>query len=171
MNTRHLQSMGIPGLIGFGLILFCASFYFGTIAPMETQMDFLNTEAQKLTETLRRGEPIAVSAIRTESETSSAAIKPAAEPLEIVRGLNAAAETSAVMIERASYTIAEKEGVRRIEVSLPTKGGYLSIRNYLREALTVGRGAQIETLVLQRARAADPTLDADLKLSFELDAR
>lgn len=171
MNSRHLQALGIPGFVGFGLVLFCASFYFGTIAPMETQLDALKSEARKLAEVLPNRERGAVAADRTNTIEPPVGVKPASDPIEIIRRLNAAAEAAAVTVDRTSYTITEKEGVRRIEVSLPTKGGYLPIRAYLREALTVGRDAQIDSLVLQRARATDPVLDADVKLSFELDAR
>lgn len=171
MNSRHLQALGIPGLIGVGLLLFCMSFYFGTIAPTQTQVILLKNEARTLAATLRVPEPNKIPVTLAETEAVTAGIKPASDPLEIIRRLNAAAETSAVAVDRASYTISEKDGLRRIEVSLPTKGGYLPIKGYLREALAIGRNAQIESLVMQRARATDPVLDADLKLSFELDTK
>lgn len=171
MNSRHLQALGIPGLLGVGLLLFCMSFYFGTIAPTQTQVTALKSEAQTLAATLRVSEPNNIPVTLAETGTASTGDKPASDPIEIIRRLNAAAETSAVTMDRASYTISEKDGIRRIEVSLPTKGGYLPIKGYLREALAIGRSAQIESLVLQRARATDSVLDAELKLSFELDAK
>lgn len=171
MNSRHLQALGIPGLLGVGLILFCVSFYFGTIAPTQTQVIALKNEARTLAVTLRAPEPNKIPVTLAETEAATAGIKPASDPIEIIRRLNAAAETSAVTVDRASYTISEKDGLRRIEVSLPTKGGYLPIKSYLREALAIGRSAQIDSLVLQRARATDLVLDADLKLSFELDVK
>lgn len=171
MNSRHLQALGIPGVVGFGLLLFCASFYFGTIAPLQARLDSLKNEARKLAETLRVPAPNTVSAVLAETDTALTGTKPASDPIEIIRRLNAAAVTSAVAVDQASYTLTEKDGVRRIEVGLPAKGGYLPIRSYLREVLMVGRGAQIDSLVLQRARATDLILDADLKLSFELGAK
>lgn len=171
MNSRHLHALGIPGFVGFGLILFCASFHFGTIAPMQAQLNSVKSEARKLTETLRNREPIEVPTARADGDTLPTGTKPAVDPIEISRRLNAAAEAAVVVVDHASYAITEKDGVRRIEVSLPTKGGYLPVRSYLREAMAVGRNAQIDSLVLQRARATDPVLDADLKLSFELEAK
>lgn len=170
MSSRHLQMLGIPGFAGIGLLLFCASFYFSAIVPAQTQLDSAKGEARKLAAFLRAPEP-GVRAAFVEADMSSTGTKPASDSIEIIRRLNAAAETAAVTIDRSSYTVSDKDGRRRIEVSLPTKGGYLPIRSYLREALTVGRSAQIDSLVLQRARATDPVLDADLKLSFELDAK
>lgn len=171
MNSRHLHALGIPGFLGVGLILFCVSFYFGTISPTQTQVIALKNEARTLAALLRVPEPSNIPVAPTETAAASAGNKPASDPLEIIRRLNAAAETSAVTLDRASYTISEKDGLRRIEVSLPIKGGYLPIKSYLREALAIGRSAQIESLVLQRARATDPILDADLRLSFELGGK
>ncbi|MDP3514713.1 MAG: hypothetical protein Q8S20_18375 [Sulfuritalea sp.] len=170
MNSRYLQVLGIPGFVGVGLLLFCASFYFSALAPAQIQLDSARSDARKLAATLRAPEPNVHVAI-VEADASSTGLKPASDPIEIIRRLNAAAETAAITIDRSSYTISDKDGRRRIKVSLPTKGGYLPIRSYLREALTVGRSAQIDSLVLQRARATDQVLDADLKLSFELDAK
>lgn len=171
MNSRHLQALGIPGLLGVGLLLFCMSFYFGTIAPTQSQVAALKNEARALAATLRAPDSNNIAVTLAETEAATPGIKPAFDPIEIIRRLRAAAETSAVTMDRASYTISEKDGHRRIEVSLPTKGGYLPIKNYLREALALGRSAQIDSLVLQRARATDPVLDAELKLSFELDVK
>lgn len=170
MNSRYLQMLGIPGFVGVGLLLFCASFYFSAVEPARTQLESAKGEARKLAAALRAPDP-SVRETLIETEASSAGMKPASDPIEIIRRLNAAAENSAVTIDQSSYTISDKDGHRRIEVSIPTKGSYLPIRSYLREALTVGRSARIDSLVLQRARATDPVLDADLKLSFELYAK
>lgn len=171
MNSRYIQGLGIPGFVGVGLLLFCASFYFGTIAPMQTQILSLKNEARTLAATLRAPEPNSVPGAVAATEAPAAGTPPASDPLEIIRRLHAAAETAAVTVDRTSYTVSDKDGLKRIEVSVPTKGGYQPLRSYLREALAVGRGAQLDSLVLQRARATDPVLDADLKLSFELDAK
>lgn len=171
MNTRDMKTLGIPGIAGLGLLLFCASFYFGTIAPMRAQLDSVRSEVRRLAATQRATGLSRVSAVPAETREASDSIRPASDPVEIIRRLNAIAESSAVAVDRASYTTTAKEGLRRIEVSLPTKGGYLPIRVYLHEALKVGRDAQIDSLVLQRARATDPVLDADVKLSFQLDAK
>ena len=171
MNPRRLQVLGIPGFIGFGLVLFCASFYVGTIAPMRAQLSSVEGTSAKLAEGLHRSEPRGASSIPADVEPPATESKPTSDALEIMRRLNAAAEASAVTIERTSYAIVDKDGARRIEVSLPTKGNYRAIRTYLKSALSVGRRASINSLVLQRARTTDPLLDADLKLSFELDPK
>ncbi|MFH1870218.1 MAG: hypothetical protein ABIK82_03315 [Pseudomonadota bacterium] len=171
MNTRDMKALGIPGIAGLGLLLFCASFHFGTIAPMRTQLDSVQSEARRLAATLRATGLNRTSTVPTETQEALSSSRPASDPVEIIRRLNAVAESSAVTVDRASYTTTEKEGLTRIEVSLPTKGGYLPIRVYLHEALKIGRDAQIDSLVLQRARATDPVLDADLKLSFQLDPK
>lgn len=171
MSSRYLQALGVPGFVGVGLLLFCVSFYFGTIAAMQAQVLSLKHEARTLAATLRAPEPSSVPGAVAATEAPAAGTPPASDPIEIIRRLHAAAETAAVTVDRTSYTVSEKNDLKRIEVSLPTKGGYLPIRSYLRDALAVGRGAQLDSLVLQRARATDPVLDADLKLSFELDMK
>jgi hypothetical protein len=171
MNLRDLHSIGIPGLVGIGLLLFCGSFYLSSVIPMRAQLDAANNEALRLRETLATGAPVSDPAVHREANASASESRPVADPIEIIRRLNAAAESSSVTVDRASYTIVDKDGARRIEVGLPTKGSYKAIRSYLNDALTVGRGGQIDSLVLQRGRATEPMLDADLKLSFELDPK
>ncbi|MCE9569962.1 MAG: hypothetical protein K8R10_08165 [Rhodocyclales bacterium] len=171
MNLRDLHSIGIPGLVGIGLFLFCGSLYLNSVVPMRAQLDAANNEALRLRETLGKGTPVTDPTAHRDANASAAEAKPVADPIEIIRRLNTAAESSTVMVDRASYTVIDKDGGRRIEVSLPTKGSYKAIRSYLNDALAVGRGAQIDSLVLQRGRATEPMLDADLKLSFELDPK
>jgi hypothetical protein len=171
MNLRDLHSIGIPGLVGIGLTLFCGSFYLSSVAPIRVQLDASNSEALKLREALGKGAQVIGPSVRRDANASVVETKPVADPIEIIRRLNAAAESSTVTMDRASYAVIDKDGGRRIEVSLPTKGSYKAIRSYLNDALAVGRGAQIDSLVLQRGRATEPMLDADLKLSFELDPK
>ncbi|MCX7180946.1 MAG: hypothetical protein NTX56_19990, partial [Proteobacteria bacterium] len=101
MNSRHLQMLGIPGFVGIGLLLFCASFYFSAIVPAQTQLDSAKGEARKLAAVLRAPEP-GVRAAIVDTDTSLAGTKPASDPIEIIRRLNAAAETAAVAIDRSS---------------------------------------------------------------------
>ena len=49
MKIPYQDRLGLPGILGLGLLLFCLSFYLGTIAPARTELRQLTSEETQLT--------------------------------------------------------------------------------------------------------------------------
>ncbi|HEX5394146.1 MAG TPA: hypothetical protein VFW68_12735 [Rhodocyclaceae bacterium] len=167
MRAPDLGRLGIPGVAGLGLLLFCLSFYAGNVAPLDDDLAKQKTEEARLTAALRDASRSPTSATTRPVE----AIQPLGlqDAPALLLALSAAADNHSVSIERASYRITEQEGVRRLEVSLPVRGNYPSLRAYLRDVLS-HPPVVLEEVSLKRPSATDPLLDAQLRLSYPLAA-
>lgn len=167
MKTPNLGRLGIPGVAGLGLLLFCLSFYAGNVASLDAELDTQKREEARLA--------LAVSNASSAQATAKAAPVQSAAPLGLrdapglLLSLSAAADNHSVSIERATYRITEQEGQRRLEVNLPIKGNYPSLRTYLRDVLS-HPPVVLEEVNLKRPSAMDPLLDAQLRLSYPLAA-
>ena len=164
MTIPSLDRLGIPGVVGFGLLLFCLSFYLGNIAPTQGELAELKQErAQWLTAAAQTG-----GASRADSEKRSA-LGESLPPLEafpqILQELNSLAGKHGVTIDSASYTLVDGAGQRRMEVTLPFKTHYPSLRAYLRDIFLLKSAPSLEELTLKRQQASDPFIEATVRLS------
>lgn len=161
MKSIDLGRLGFPGIVGLGLLLFCLSFYFGSVSPLDDEVDQRKNEEARLLATLRSGARPATPVVA------------APQPLTLrdapalLLNLSATADQHSVSIERAAYRISEQEGRRRLEVTLPLKGNYPSLRAYLRDVLSKPP-VTLEELSLKRPTATEALLDAQVRLSYPL---
>ena len=92
--------------------------------------------------------------------------QPLVDAPELLKQLNALADRHGVVIGRTSYRLTRRDALRRLEVSMPLKVSYPSLRGYLRDALTLSASAALDELSLQRANAGDTVLEAQVRLSY-----
>ncbi|HET7775246.1 MAG TPA: hypothetical protein VFK74_02690, partial [Azospira sp.] len=129
-----LERLGLPGVAGLGLLLFCLSFFFGSVQPLQEEQASLAAEKTQLTADIAR-QLAASPAPGAGSAPSPLAVAP-----ELLKQLNALAEKHGIAVERTSYVLKDKEGPLRLEVSMPLKVGYPALRAYLRDALALPAG-------------------------------
>ncbi|HEX8989666.1 MAG TPA: type 4a pilus biogenesis protein PilO, partial [Rhodocyclaceae bacterium] len=96
----------------------------------------------------------------------AAALPSVAQAPELLKQLNALAQKDGVAITRSAYQMKQQDSQRRLEVDLPLKASYPTLRAYLRDVLTASPAARLDDLNLHRATAGDPTVDADVRFSF-----
>lgn len=169
MKTPDLGRLGIPGVAGLGLLLFCLSFYAGNVSSLQSDLDRQKTEASHLSASVRNAARVQANAAAAAQPVQNAAPVGLRDAPQLLLTLSAAADNHSVSIDRASYRITEQEGARRLEVNLPVKGNYPSLRAYLRDVLS-HPPVVLEEVNLKRPSATDPLLDAQLRLSYPLAA-
>ncbi|HEX5804277.1 MAG TPA: hypothetical protein VFY24_14720 [Azospira sp.] len=155
MKAR-LAQLGMPGIAGIGLLLFCLAFLIGGVLPLRAELAALQAERARLAEAGRR----AAAAPAPDGALPSLAAAPA-----LLKQLNQLAARHGIAVERASYVLRDQDGGLRLEVSMPLKVGYPALRAYLRDALALPAAA-LDELILQRAQASDSTLAAQVRLSY-----
>lgn len=163
MRIPSLDRLGMPGIVGLGLMLFCLSFYLGSIAPAQAELVNLQQEAAQL---------LALAGPPGEGEgaerlAASEALRPLTALPELLKELNLLAEQRGIVIDRASYALSERDGQRRMEVNLPIVAGYPLLRAYLRDLLLKG-GPSLDELSFKRRQASDPQVEATIRLSYPL---
>lgn len=166
MNIPYQDRLGIPGVAGLGLLLFCLSFYFGSIAPERAALaDMKQKETQLLVaaggpargagEVGVAGRPVPGEVLRSMAEIPG-----------LLKELNTLAVQRGVAIDRAAYTLTGEAGQRRMEINLPLKANYPSLRAYLREVMMLKSPPSLDELTFKRQQSSDPLVEAAVRLSY-----
>lgn len=159
MKLPSLEQLGLPGVAGLGVLLFCLSFYLGSIEPTQSELDELKQATAQLSAQLppTAGGPPAASPTHAPPPLDMAA--------DQLKQLNALAEQHGVQIERATYLLSAKNGQQRLEITLPIKASYPALRAYLRAVMAQAEPPTLDELTLQRQNTDDTQVDANLRLS------
>jgi hypothetical protein len=157
-----LGRLGWQGIVGIALLLFCGIFYASATVPARDETESLNAERERMA---------------AAAEPSRQAVAPVVQKLpafaqapELLKQLNAVAQRDGIDVARSSYQVKDEDSRRVFEVDQPLRLAYPALRAYLRDVLAMAPSARIEDLNLHRARAADPVIDADVRLSFSFSA-
>lgn len=168
MRQEWLSELGVPGLVGIGLLLFSASFHFGTIAPIEAKVGDAQSEIERLSKEMKK--EAGRNRFHVEVGNTKASRGPGGDiASELAERLSALGAAESLDIGRTAYTVNEKPGDRRLEVSFAASGSYVATRQFLRKALAESGDPRLVSLRLQRQRASDSVIAADVKLSYRVD--
>ncbi len=159
MNRAALDRLGRPGIAGIGLLLFCLSYYSGSVAPGADELARLEGEKAQLS-AADRAAPAAA------EPAAGQALPGFISATASLKALASIAQQHGLSVEQATYQLSDKEGQRRLEVSLPLKAAYPALRGYLRDVLALPAAPVLDELILQRQQAGEPQVDANLRLSF-----
>lgn len=164
MKIANLSALGKPGIAGLGLLIFCISFYFGSIAPAEESLSSLAREESKYKSQLERAERLKT----RKTAAPHTAMPQISDTPDFFRQLNAIASQYGLTIEHTSYRLTEKDGLRKIEVNLPVQGTYPGLRFYLRDILAVAPTLLLEDVGIQRNSSSEPLIEARIRLGYYL---
>jgi Tfp pilus assembly protein PilO len=160
-ETGLLLSLGHVGLAGVGLCLFCLSFYFGTVKPLGDELAELRSSVAALE---RQALPVAGSLAPEKKPEPNF---PAPDELpRLIERLQILAERRGIMLDRPVYQVTQDagSGVVDYEISVSAKGGYPDIRTFVADLALPQEGAVMTGLSLRRGNAADPLVEAHLRL-------
>lgn len=167
MMLPNLDRLGTPGMVGAGLLLFCLAFYLGSLAPARAELAALKSEAARLQAAAARSGGAVGDLATLRAPPPEARLSIGALPA-FLKELDALAEKHGVTIDRASYALSRNEGQQRMEIDLPLKAGYPSLRAYLLEVLTLAAAPALDELSIKRQQAVDPVVEATVRLSFQM---
>lgn len=159
MKHPDLGRLGIPGVAGAGLALFCLSFYLGTIADDRAELAALQEEEIRLAATVQSN----IAPGRTAAPTALPLLSSAPD---LITRLKEAGTKLGLDIDPMSYALTTEAGWQRYDVSLPVKASYPVLRRYLQEALALSSAAAINSLHLTRGNSADPTVETTVQISY-----
>lgn len=159
MKAPALERLGHTGVAGLGLFVFSLAFYFGNVAPAHEELAQLQRQQARL---------VADAAAAREARYGGQArgLPSLAEAPELLKQLSAVADKHGVVVASTSYQLKDKGGQLQLDVNLPLRATYPSLRAYLRDALALAAPAAISDITLKRAQASDTALDAQMRLSY-----
>jgi hypothetical protein len=156
-----VKALGIPGVLGIGIAVFCLVFYATAIVPAERELR------------AKRSAAAGASAPRQLVPVSHAVNDLYARfpPLEAlsnqVAHLHRLGRTSGLQLQQGDYRLeAPPAGLIAYRVSLPVRGDYAALRRFMGAVLQEIPVASIDRLRFERKKPGDTQLDAHLQLTL-----
>jgi hypothetical protein len=161
-----LGAVGTAGVLGFGVLVFCALSYFTVIAPAEREL------------AAKRG---AAERVKAHSRYQRVSIDPRADKLLQFQNFFPSFETLSDQLEQL-YSLAHnaklelRQGEYRLEargselaayrITLPVRGSYSEVRGFLSAILAEMPITSIDALRFERKKASESQLEVQLRLTI-----
>lgn len=168
-----LSRIGWPGVVGATLLAFCLAFYASTIVPGEAELARLQQDAVMLQEQLRRSEHLIRAGLNTPSGQLAAfyhALPTANSTPDWLEIIYLAAQEQNLKLEQGDYRTAREQVGRltRYQITLPVKGPYLQIRQFVAAVLSQVPAASLDAIKFERQKIGESTIEAKIKLTLYL---
>ena len=155
--NRQLALLGMPGVAGIGLLLFCLAFYFSGIRPLETNIAL---HQQMIAEQLpARSEP------KADWRKLRATLPDISEADRQIEKIHALAARNQVRLKEGEYRDETLKGAQLVarHLNFSVKGDYFQVRQFLSAMLT-----QIPTLSLDAVQFQKPSSGGALETRISL---
>lgn len=171
---REVGRLGTLGVVGIGLLVFAAAFYFSSVRPGDRALAELRAEARDLERQLQMGGSLGTrAATPTEQLAAFYAFFPASgETSALLRRISAAAGARGLELQSGEYRMQRNQGARlaRYEITLPLKGSYTQVRDFVADVLASVPAAVLEEVNLRRESVDSPRLDARVRFTVYVGA-
>lgn len=167
-----LFELGWFGIIGVGIFVMCAVFYFSALQPGEERVRMLRDKFVQMDKPgIKPGGSVDAGPNQAEQLAIFYAAFPvrSSVPASLEKIYSAAAEEG-LSLDRADYkassAIAGK--LTRYQLTLPIKGGYSSIHKFLVRVLRDVPTASLERVLFERKKIDDASVDATVTFVLHL---
>lgn len=164
-----LRRLGTAGVLGIGVLLACAAFYASTLAPLEAKMLAQKAALERL-QSRTLYQPVSATGGRAEELERFYSLFPPAERLtEEVARLHRLGRSAGLDLAQGEYRLERRAtGLWAYRITLPVRGSYPQLRDFLAALLKEMPIASIEALRFERKRAADTQLAAQVRVIVHL---
>ena len=168
MNRLHywLRRLGIPGVLGLGILLSCILFYFSALGPAEREVAAQRDASERLRS---RGpfRPVAVDA-RAEELRRFYGLFPALHDLtDELKQVYSLARDAKLELMKAEYRLEGRSaGLAAYRITLPIRGSYGQIRSFVDAVLRDKPTASIDALRFERRKIAESQLEGQVRLTL-----
>jgi len=174
---RWLNQAGWMGVTGISLLIFSATVYLSTVMPDRARI----AELQQKSTSLRHQAELAIarggiSSTNNPESQLQTFYRFFPDPSEKTTGLAriySAAEHQTLLLETGEYRFlsGQNHALSRYQVTLPVKGSYLQIRNFVNEVLIEVPSAAVDDISFKRENISSPVLNARIKLTLFFGSR
>ena len=163
-----LRQLGVAGVLGLGVLLACAAFWVSALRPAQTEL-----AAQRLAlEQLRARtpyQPVSAGGRADELRRFYNLFPPTANVNAELERLHRLARAARLELAQGEYRLERRNvGLWAYRVTLPVRGSYPQVRNFLSAVLKDMPTASIEALRFERKKAGEAQLDAQLRFTLYL---
>jgi len=161
-------SLGWPGILGLGLLVFVCGFYFSTLRSEETRLGDLRQQIAKARE--QRAAPANDSGAPTTPSDKLTAFygffpRPADLP-DLLGKVFAAGKGQGLQLEHGEYRVVKDNagGLTQFQLTLPVRGTYPQIRKFVDGAMAEVSTLSLDSIQYDRQKVGDAMVDAKIKL-------
>ena len=172
--NRGAARLGLPGVLGLGLLVFIGGFYFSTIYPEQLRLADLRQEiAQARSERSARAD---TEGPKTPADRLAAFYGAFPRPTDLpdlLQKVFAAATRQTLKLEQGDYRVTRDNagGLTQFQLSLPVRGSYPQIRKFVDAALIDVPTLSLDSIHFERQKVGDAAVDAKVKLIVFLGQR
>lgn len=174
MAETNKQPVGKVGVAGIGLLCFASSFYFSAVLPMrenvlKSEQDWISLSEKHKQQARMLVEKRAAS----QGGPSVRKVLNGVEAREYLQALHKVAAEAGIGMESVNYRLETNDNHEssRYVISIPVKAAYPAIRTFIDSVLKLSDSLSLDSLSLQRQRATDIVVDADLTFSLRFVER
>ena len=159
-----LARLGLPGVLGIGVLLACAGFYYSAVVPAERELGAQRLAAERL-RSRTPYQPVAAGGREEELQRFYALFPPIERLSAELEELYGLARASKLELAQGEYRLDKGVGLWSYRVTLPVRGSYAQIRAFVGAVLREKPIASLDALRFERKKAGEPMLDAQLRLT------
>ena len=161
-----LNRLGVGGVLGLGVLLACAGFYFSTIAPAARELAAQRVAAERMY-SRQPYEPVKAEGRAQELRRFHNLFPPVERLPDELERLYGLARESRLELTHGEYRLEKpRTGLWSYHVVLPLRGTYPQIRAYVAAVLKSLPFASVDGLRFERKRVGERMLDAQMRVTL-----
>ena len=161
-----LRALGVAGVLGIGVLIACALFYFSALRPAESEL----AARKEAAEQLRNREPVrTVSADPRVEELQRfyALFPPLRQLTDELEGVYALARDAKLSLVQGEYRLEQQgAGPARYTIALPVRGTYAQVRAFVAAVLKEKPTASVDALRFERKNVSENQIEAQVRLTL-----
>jgi Tfp pilus assembly protein PilO len=163
---RWLRRLGPAGVLGIGVLLACAGFYVDALAPAEAEALAQRASLERLrARTPYR--PVSADGREEDLRRFYALFPSGAQLTDELERVHRLARKSGLELAQGEYRLERRtEGLWAYRVTLPVRGSYAQLRDFLSAVLAGMPIASIDGLRFERKKALDTQLEAQVRVTL-----
>ena len=160
-----LNALGLPGVIGIGVLIFCIPFYVSAVGPMERELLAQHAAGERLN-ARTPFQPVSSGGRAEELRRFYGLFPPLGnlpDQLERVYGF---ARTANLDLLQGEYRLeTPRVGMPAYRITLPVRGTSAQIRQFVGTTLKDMPAASLDAVRFERKRIGDPQLEAQVRMT------
>ncbi|MBS4095537.1 MAG: hypothetical protein KGZ83_01695 [Sulfuricella sp.] len=170
---RGLRQLGLPGVVGLGVLAMCPAFYFSAIQPAQTRLETAHRNSLSVGERIkqRAALPEAERLTQAEQLASFYRIFPGEKSSpRWIEKLVVLAESHGLSLDQGDYKVArDKVGkLVQLKMTFPIKGEYTQIRKFVSALPLEIPVFSLESIQFERQKISDTAIEAKIGLVLYL---
>jgi hypothetical protein len=163
-----LRRLGTAGVLGIGVLIACAAFWASALKPVEDELAGQRLAVERLRARLPY-QPVASGGRAEELQRFYSLFPSAGQLTGEVERLHRLARAARLELAQGEYRLERRPaGLWSYRVTLPVRGTYHQVRDFLSAVLKDMPIASIEALRFERKKAAEAQLEAQVRVTLHV---